>query len=185
MTLIIGPTKSGKTHLARIWAANCQAAIPGADQVGDLAVKGGTVPVLLEDVDRAGFEETALFHLLNQSMRDSRPLLMTSREPVANWPFVTDDVKSRARLATCFNILAASDMQLCHMFAKLFEDRQIVVSPNIISYLVARIERSPAEVFALSEILDRLALKKRRPIGRKIAEEAIRIRRGMNAGKGE
>ena len=47
---------------------------------------------MIEDVDRAGYDEAGLFHLLNQSMRDQRPLLMTAREDIANWPFATDDL---------------------------------------------------------------------------------------------
>ena len=56
-------------------------------------------PLVIEDVDRAGYDEAGLFHLLNQSMRDGRPLLMTAREGIANWPYSTDDVRSRARRA--------------------------------------------------------------------------------------
>lgn len=185
LTLITGPQKSGKTHLARIWAKTSNAKIPMADEIASLAKDGAVHPVLLEDVDREDLEENALFHLLNQSMRDQRPLLITSRQSVRNWPFVSDDVKSRARLASHFSVLAASDLQLCQMFAKLFDDRQIVVTPNTISYLVARIERSPGEVFALSEILDKLALKKGKAISLKIAAEAINIRQKNTKDKTE
>ncbi len=79
---------------------------------------------MVEDVDRAGYDEDALFHLLNQSMRDGRPVLMTAREGVANWPFETDDLKSRARLAARFTVAVTDDIQLSQMFVKLFGDRQ-------------------------------------------------------------
>jgi len=184
LTLITGEQKSGKTHLGKVWAKLAGAKIVEPkiatnDQLETLAGEEKQIPVLLDNVDRAGFDENALFHLLNQSMRDARPVLMSAREPVINWPFLTDDVKSRARLASHFSLQAASDLQLSQMFAKLFDDRQIVVSPETISYLVARIERSPGEVFALSEILDRLALQQGKAIGKKIAAEAIKIRQDM------
>ncbi|VAW23694.1 hypothetical protein MNBD_ALPHA11-949 [hydrothermal vent metagenome] len=189
LTLITGEQKSGKTHLGKVWAKLAGAKIVEAkivgskiatnDQLETLAGEEKQIPVLLDNVDRAGFDENALFHLLNQSMRDVRPVLMSAREPVINWPFLTDDVKSRARLASHFSLQAASDLQLSQMFAKLFDDRQIVVAPETISYLVARIERSPGEVFALSEILDRLALQQGKAIGKKIAAEAIKIRQDM------
>ena len=35
-----------------------------------LARAGGDAPLVIEDVDRRGYDEAALFHLLNQSMRD-------------------------------------------------------------------------------------------------------------------
>jgi len=180
LTLISGPQKSGKTHLGHIWAKLAGAKIPTANEVEKLAGEGGQIPVLLDDVDRSGIDETALFHLLNQSIRDGRPLLMSAREMVENWPFVTDDVKSRARLAARFSVFAADDLQLCQMFAKLFDDRQILVGPRTISYLVSRMERSPEEVFALSEILDKLALKHKKAIGLKLASEAIEIRQKMS-----
>ena len=86
----------------------------------ELSRAGGQAPLVLEDVDRAGLDEAALFHLLNQSMRDRRPLLLTAREPVANWPFATDDLKSRARLAARFGMASSDDIQLSQMFVKLF-----------------------------------------------------------------
>ena len=185
LTLVTGEQKSGKTHLGRVWAELAQARIVSGGELEKLAGEEKLVPVLLDDIDRAGFEENALFHLLNQSIRDARPILMTATVSVKDWPFLTDDVKSRAQLAAHFSLQAASDLQLCQMFAKLFSDRQIVVSPETISYLVARIERSPGEVFALSEILDRLALQRGKGIGKKIAAEAIKIRRNMIDGSND
>ncbi len=183
LTLITGPEKSGKTHLARIWAKRAGAVAPGAGDIEQMAASADTCPVVLDDVERRGFEETHLFHLLNQSMRAGRAVLMTARAPVPEWPFLTDDVKSRARLAAHFSVLAADDLQLCQMFAKLFGDRQIVVDPKTITYLVARMERSPAEVVALVDVMDRLALKKNKPVGLKIAAEALAERAGK-AGRG-
>lgn len=176
LTLITGPKKSGKTHLANIWATCAQAVSPSMGDIGKITAQGGVRALVLDDVDQGHFEETALFNLLNQSMRDGRPILMTARLPVHAWPFVTDDVKSRARLAAHFGVLAADDLQLCQMFAKLFSDRQIVVDPKTITYLVSRMERSPAEVFALVDLLDKLALTRGKPISLKMASHALEIR---------
>lgn len=129
--------------------------------------------MLVEDVDRAGYDEAELFHLLNQSMRDNRPLLMTAREPVANWPFSTDDLKSRARLAARFAVSLSDDIQLSQMLVKLFQDRQVSVEPKVVSYIVARMERSTDEAVALVELMDRMALERASPITRTIAAEAL------------
>ena len=87
MTLLVGAAKSGKSHLARIWAKRAGAVIASADDVEALATSGGQQPVLVEDTDRNGYEEAGLFHLLNQSMRDERPILMTARTQVGEWPY--------------------------------------------------------------------------------------------------
>lgn len=176
LTLLLGPAKSGKSHLARIWAERAGASYATPETAEDLSRQGGTDPLVVEDADRAGYDEAALFHLLNQSMRDGRPLLLTARETVANWPFRTDDLKSRARLAAQFSVASSNDIQLSQMFVKLFGDRQVTVDPKIIAYLVARMERSPEEAVALAGMIDRMALARGTAITRAIAAEALALR---------
>ncbi|HQZ12994.1 MAG TPA: hypothetical protein PK286_08900 [Devosia sp.] len=177
LTLVTGPAKAGKSHLAGIWAVRA-----GAERAEDsehleaLAATGGTVPLLVEDVDRADYDEDALFHLLNQSMRDRRPMLMTARQPVANWPFRTDDLKSRARLAAHFAMSVSDDIELSQMFVKLFGDRQVAVEPRIVAYLVARMERSPEEAVILAGLLDEMALARGTAITRALAAEVLALR---------
>jgi chromosomal replication initiation ATPase DnaA len=173
LTLIEGPPKAGKSHLSRIFTARADALVATPQSAERLASEGGAQPVVVEDVERSGYAETALFHLLNQSMRDRRPVLMTTREPIANWPFETDDLKSRARLAQRFTLALSDDIQLSQMFVKLFSDRQVAVDPRIIAYLVARMERSPEEAVALAETADRMALSQGTAITRRIAALAL------------
>lgn len=181
LALIIGPAKAGKTHLGMIWQERAQAQLVTADNIKQFTGDGGMQPVLIDDADRARFDEAELFHLLNRSMRDGRPVLMTARLAPEHWNLATNDVLSRVRLASQFHVEPADDIQLSHMFVKLFEDRQIAVDPKIITYLVLRMERSPQEAVALVSIMDKLALTRRTGISRTIAAEAIEIRRS-NAG---
>src|SRR3546814_7130872 len=110
-------------------------------------------------------------------MREQRPILLTAREDIANWPLATDDVRSRARRATAYALELTDDIQLSQMFVKLFGDRQIMVDPRIIAYLVARMERSAEEVVSLADLMDRLALAKGTAITRSIAADALDRRR--------
>jgi chromosomal replication initiation ATPase DnaA len=176
LTLIVGPPKSGKSHLGGIWAHRSGADAPPPDGIEALSRLGGQGPLLLEDVDRLPYDEVALFHLLNQSMRDQRPLLMTARESVANWPFATDDLKSRARLAALFTLALSDDIQLAQMIVKLFADRQVAVDPKVIGFLVSRMERSPEEAVALADMLDQMALARGTAITRGLAAEALALR---------
>lgn len=177
ITLVTGPAKSGKSHLARIFADRSGARFAGIDDLEALARDGGTAPVIVEDVDRLDYDETGLFHLLNQSMREQRPMLLTAREDIANWPLATDDVRSRARRAAAYTLELTDDIQLSQMFVKLFGDRQIKVDPKIIGYLVARMERSAEEVVTLADLMDRLALAKGTAITRSVAADALNRRR--------
>ena len=173
LTLLIGPPASGKSHLAKIFADRTGALFAGVEDLEDLATHGGQAPLIVEDVDRLGYDEAGLFHLLNQSMRDQRAILLTAREDVSNWPLATDDVRSRMRRATSFTLEITDDIQLSHMFVKLFGDRQIAVDPKIVGYLVARMERSAEEVASLVDLMDRLALAKGTAITRAIAADAL------------
>ena len=177
LTLVSGPEKSGKSHLARIWIDRAGALAPQPEALAELARAGGMQPLAIEDVDRTGYDETALFNLLNQSMRDRRPVLMTARLAVSSWPYRTDDVRSRARLASAFTLSLTDDIQLSQIFVKLFGDRQVSVDPRIIRHLVARMERSPEEAGVLVERLDRLALARGGPITRRLANEVLAMRR--------
>lgn len=179
LTLIEGAASAGKSHLARIWAEHAEAGQATPATAEALSRQGGTQPLVVDDADRAGYAEAELFHLLNQSMRDRRPLLLTAREPVANWPFATDDLKSRARLAAHFTVSLTDDIQLSQMFVKLFGDRQVAVEPKIIAYLVARMERSSEEAVALAGMMDRMALERGTAINRTIASEALRQRSAL------
>ena len=185
LTLLVGPPKSGKSHLARIWAARAGAATPLPAEIEQLAGQGGTLPLLIEDVDRPGYDESALFHLANQSMRDRRTLLLTAREPVANWPYATEDFRSRARLATLLLVTPTGDIEVAQMLIKLFGDRQVTVDPRVIGHVVSRMERSPAEAVAIAELMDRLALARGTAITRGVANEALRLRRAARGEEAE
>jgi len=185
LTLITGPAKSGKSHISDIWSQLAGAIAPRANEIEAVAAAGGTQAVVLDDVERAGFDEHALFHLLNQSIRDFRPVLMTARVEPNSWPFATDDVKSRVRLAAHFAVFAAGDAQLAQMFVKLFDDRQLVVEPKTITYLVARMERSAEEVVLLVSLMDTMALSLGKSITRKIAAEALARREQMRRGQAD
>ena len=176
LTLIVGPPKSGKSHLARIFADRSGAISPAAGEIEALATAAGRAPLILENLEQPGYDEAALFHLLNQSMRDDRPLLLTAGEPISLWPYRTEDLRSRARLAAAFTVEQADDTQLTQLMVKLFSDRQVTVEAKVVAYLVARMERSPQEAVALADLTDRIALARGTAITRSIAAEALALR---------
>ena len=133
-------------------------------------------PVVIDDIDRFETAERELFHLINASMRSGRPVLMTASGPVERWAFVTDDLKSRARLATRFELSEPDDVELTQIFVKLLADRQLSVDLSVVSYLMARMERSMQDVVGMVHLLDRLSLAKGRAITRALAAEALAMR---------
>jgi chromosomal replication initiation ATPase DnaA len=169
-TLVTGPAKSGKSHLAGIWLERAGAKL--ADPA-DMSMGSHDGPVLIEDADRAGYDEADLFGILNQCLQRGRSVLMTARAEPGNWPYATDDVNSRVRLAAHFRLNPPTDIELSQMFVKLFADRQVSVDPKVIAYLVKRMERAHETAVALVERMDDLALSRGSAITRGVAAEAL------------
>ena len=176
LTLLTGPSKSGKSHLAAIWAARANARIATPGDLEALAGNPDLGPVLVEDADSGAYPESGLFHLLNRSIRSGLPVLMTARTEPHIWPLKTEDARSRARLALNLGLAPPDDALLSQMFVKLFSDRQIAVEPGLVSYLLKRMERAPNEAVALVEVMDRLALSRGSAVTRAVAAEAIALR---------
>jgi chromosomal replication initiation ATPase DnaA len=169
---IVGPEGSGKSHLADIWAnktgarrlsarALDQTAVPGALATGALALESVAEPL----------DEVALFHLLNLAKEDDATVLLTARQPPAQWAIRLPDLVSRLRALPVVELAAPDDTLLRAVLVKLFVDRQLAVDESLISYLVARIERSFAAARAAVAALDREALRQRRPVTRALAAE--------------
>jgi ATPase involved in DNA replication initiation len=174
VVVLAGPIGSGKSHLAAIWATRSGAArisALGADPAAIEAASAG--PVLIEDIDRTGFDETALFHLINAVRTAGTSMLITTRLWPAAWKVTLPDLSSRLKAATIVEIGEPDDELLAQVLVKLFADRQIVADDRVVAYLVARMERSLAAARRLVARIDEIALARRAPITRSIAAEAL------------
>jgi chromosomal replication initiation ATPase DnaA len=67
------------------------------------------------------------------------------------------------------SVAAPDDALLAMVLVKLFADRQLVVAPAVVDYLVRRMERSYAAAALLVRQLDEAALSSGRPISRQLA----------------
>jgi chromosomal replication initiation ATPase DnaA len=174
---LVGPEGSGKSHLAAIWATTAggprltgagldEAAVPAALSTGALVLERAGVD--LHDID-----ERALFHLLNLAQEQRAFLLLTARTAPAGWPIRLPDLASRLRVLPVVALAAPDDAMLRAVLVKLFADRQLAVDDGLVSYLMARIERSFAAARAVVAELDREALRRQRPVTKMLASEIL------------
>lgn len=173
--LLVGPKGSGKSHLASIWAAQAHAWVIDAfditqERVPHLISNGA---LAIEDMDRGGRDEAALFHLLNLAREKKTFLLITCEAPPDQWGLQTPDLLSRLRLAPSVFLEPPDDALLRAVLVKLFVDRQLVVDTSVVEYIALRIERSLARAAEVVTLLDREALSRGRRISRAIAAEVI------------
>ena len=155
---LYGPSASGKTHLARIWAQVCGAKLLDARSLRD-PVAG---PAVVENVDSAPTfaHEPALFAMLEQGA----PVLLTGRTAPSSWPVSLPDLKSRYGALLSFELGASDEALLMALAVKLFADRQVTVPESVVTHLVRTLERSPAALRDFIQKADAHALAEKKPV---------------------
>lgn len=174
--LLIGEDGSGKTHLAHVWAAETGARIVAANALRGLDLSDPQTPIVVEDADRiAGRpdDEVALFHLHNVMLERRRPLLLTARSAPRDWGLTLPDLASRMQGTSVVQLPAPDEQLLGVVMLKLFADRQLQVPPNLVEYLLRRMDRSFAAARQLVENLDRAALSQNRAVTRPLARAVL------------
>ena len=173
--LLIGPAASGKTHLARVWQALSGAELLSPDGL-DMALldaMGAGTALIVEDVDRAGYDEKALFHLLNVAREKRLFVLLTARDAPNRFDCSLPDLRSRLNALPAIRIGPPDDALLKTVMLKHFADRQLVIDPKSLDFLALRIDRSLAAAAMAVAAVDRAALASGRKISRQLVAEAL------------
>ncbi|MBK1635237.1 DnaA ATPase domain-containing protein [Rhodovulum adriaticum] len=176
--LLIGPEGAGKTHLVHVWAALTGAEVIDALDLAaaDLPGLAATGAVAVDGADRiAGTrpDEEALFHLHNLLLAEGGALLLTARTPPRDWPLLLPDLASRMQGTATAHLDAPDDALLAAVLVKLFADRQLTVQPDLILYLLGRMERSMAAAAHIVAQIDREALATGRRPGPRLARDLL------------
>ncbi|MGB3243108.1 MAG: chromosomal replication initiator DnaA [Sulfitobacter sp.] len=172
-----GPQGSGKTHLAHVWAN-----LAGARIVSAVDLSADDVPALVTtniavedvpDIAENSNAQTALFHLHNLALAEGRSLLLTGSGPVSHWGLTLPDLESRLRGTTAVALEAPDDALLSAVLVKLLADRQLTPKPDLIPYLLSRMDRSFADAIAVIDRLDSASLALKRPVTRTLAGQVL------------
>jgi chromosomal replication initiation ATPase DnaA len=173
VVVLAGPAGSGKSHLAAIWREWSGARTVRPDELARAGEFSGTGPVLIDGIGEAGFDEAALFHIINAVRANGTHLLLTSRRFPLAWGARLPDLVSRLKAATTVEVHEPDDALLEGVIAKLFADRQVEVEPHVVSYIARRIERSVATAIDVVDRLDRTALEEKSRITRALASRIV------------
>jgi chromosomal replication initiation ATPase DnaA len=174
--LLVGPEGSGKSHLAAVWAEASGARSTSAQALTADAVPAAlaTGALVVDDLKPQGFDERAMFHLLNLARQDEAHVLMAARIPPSAFEVELRDLRSRLRAVPVVTLLPPDDLLLRALIVKFCADRQLVVDESVVSYLASRIERSTTAARQAVELLDTEALRLGRPVTRALAAELLR-----------
>jgi chromosomal replication initiation ATPase DnaA len=150
--ILTGPRKSGRSLLGRIFAAKT----------------GGT---LIDDAEL--HKESDVFHRWNLAQEERKPLVIVALNPPPQWKVRLPDLSSRLQATPVFTLGQPDDLLASMLLQKLFERRGLQVGPETLSYIVTRIERSYVALNRVVDLLDDLAMSRRRAVTVKLAREVL------------
>lgn len=170
-----GPPGCGKTHLIHLWQERASAVLIVGETLTEAMLPRllEEVPrrIAIDDADRAS--EPALLHLHNACIEHQGSLLITACRPPGSWQIVLGDLGSRLRSAPIVEIAAPDDTLLGAVLIKHFADCQLRVAPDVIAYLLKRIERSFSAAKKIAALLDRAALSNGGPVTIPLARKVL------------
>ena len=159
--LLIGPNKSGKTHLGKIWQKNNNAVSYENNFEIILNYKKN---IFIDDFLK-NINEEQIFHLINHCSINKLTILLTSKKEVFEHNFLLKDLVSRLKTFNLLRIDLPDDDLIINLIIKLLHDKQIIIkNEEIFHYILKRIERSYEEIFLLIEKIDKLSLEKKREL---------------------
>ena len=188
--LLLGPAGSGKSHLADFWVKRTGAlaiSISNLHKI-DVVELSQRTGLLIDDIDGVKLLnpdekviiEEKLFHLLNATSQSSCYLLMTSSSQVLSWGLTLQDLISRLKSTVVVELLPPDDELLIAVLLKQFDDRQIKVSPEFISFVSKRINRSFYSISEFVSLIDYLTLKKKKGVTIPVASKLLECLENCN-----
>jgi chromosomal replication initiation ATPase DnaA len=151
-TILTGPRKSGRSLLGRIVAGKA----------------GGE---LIDNAEEA--DEEAIFHAWNRAQESRRPLILIADAPPPTWTVRLPDLRSRLAATPVVRIEEPDDLLVAQLIEKLCHVRGLAAPPELVRYLVPRIERSYFGVHRAIDALDELAYEQRQRLTIPLARRAL------------
>lgn len=131
--LLAGPRKSGRSLLARIFAAKSGARV-------------------LDDADR--MKEADVFHAWNQAQGERRPLLLVAEAAPPVWAVKLPDLRSRLAASPLLEIGPPDDALIPQLLERAFERHLLHAKPDVIAWIAKRIERSHIAILRVADALE-------------------------------
>ena len=167
--LISGPPYSGKTHLSKILiknSSNYKSFYIDRDYQNILDRFEDSDILILENIDKVKHDsaEQDLFHIINLVKENNKKLLMTSRKSISEIDLRLEDLKSRLNSILEAKIKEPDDQLMELILIKIFNDKQLKISPNVINFLMSRLVRSYKSINLFIEKIDNFSLEKGKKI---------------------
>ena len=171
---LIGEKFSGKTHLVNIFLHKFKGIKIEADDITNEFLKKVKVfeNIVIENFNDK-IDESLFFTLLNIIDQDNKYLILTSKIPIVDHFFKLDDLSSRSKNFILSYIEKPGDDLMFALILKNLSDRQISIDKKLIDFIIKRIDRSYSKIFDFIYKIDKISLKRKKPIDFKIIKEVL------------
>ena len=171
---LIGENFSGKTHLANIFLHKFKGIKIEASEINNEFLKKIKVfeNIIIENFNDK-IDENLLFTLINIVDQDNKYLILTSKTPLVDYSFNLRDLNSRSKNFLLCNIEKPGDDLMFALILKNLSDRQISIDKKLVDFIIKRIDRSYGKIFDFIYKIDKISLKRKKPIDFKIIKEAL------------
>lgn len=150
--LLVGPRLSGRSLLARVFASR----------------SGGTI---IDDADLR--PEKELFHAWNEAQASRRPQVFVANTAPPEWRVSIPDLRSRLAASPVAAIGPPDDALMRSLLERQFLRRGLDARPDLIEWLLARLERSFISVERAVDVLDQDVLERRKRLSIPLARGTL------------
>ena len=171
---LIGEKFSGKTHLINIFLKKFKGIKIEANEIDNEFLKKIKVfeNIIIENLNDK-IDENLLFTLLNIIDQDNKYIILTSKNPIVDYSFKLNDLNSRSKNFLLCNIEKPGDDLMFALILKNLSDRQISINKKLVDFIIKRIDRSYGKIYDFIYKIDKISLKRKKPIDFKIIKEAL------------
>ncbi|MCI5634284.1 MAG: DnaA/Hda family protein [Alphaproteobacteria bacterium] len=183
--IIYGPKGCGKSHLAHLFADKVK--IFSDKPIKISLIDAGRIN--LRNVNKIASENQsivienltprvnaeALFHLFNIFNTEGRYMLWTAETAPSRMSFALKDLQSRLNMLPSVEIKEPDDLMLQTLIVKLFNDRQILISPEVLNFIVANAPRSFEYIGKLVEECDNISLAYQCAVNYNVVKKAMEL----------
>lgn len=180
---LYGPAGCGKSHLAHVFAQHvavcCERPISvliiNAREITSRKVERihRENPCLAVENLNTRVDNEALFHLFNLYHNEGGYILFTSEFAPARMKFTLPDLQSRLNMIPSIPIREPDDEMLAALIVKLFNDRQVMITPEVLNYIIQNMQRSFSYTLKLVDEIDAISLAYKRAITIPVVKEAL------------
>ena len=157
---VYGATGSGKTHLSNILGKKIKKLkITKAKEVDDEIIHElNLLECLIIDNYENNINEKLLYSIFNHSKQFENYILINSTQPIKEFSYKLEDLKSRIKSLIYIGIDLPTDDLLQVIISKFFSEKQIRVDPKISNYIINNVDRSYEKMFKFIKDIDHLSL---------------------------